>query len=118
MISKDKTAYPIFYSSYTDKELNVLFKPTNDELQFVQNISKVKSIQFLTLLSLKNHQYLGYFPEYNDIPYSILSFVKTNLKFHSKFTISFSERSQRRVKVHILNYLQVKTYQKRKPLWF
>ena len=110
MISKDKTAYPTFYSSYTDKELNSLFKPTNHESDFIEQFSPKKKVQLVMLIFLKTHQYLGYFPELESIPTPILNFFKTSQRFSLNIDLNYSSRYLRKIKASTLEYLKIKTF--------
>ncbi len=112
MISKEKTAYPIFYSSYSDKELDSLFKITNQELHFVQSFSPKKKAQFIMMVLLKTHQYLGYFPQLENIPIEIIFFIKKVYLLSSITKMDYTSRYLGMIKCQIQQYLDVKPFSK------
>lgn len=111
MISKEKTVYPSFCLSYSDKELVSLFHPNQDELNFIAQFSHNKQTQCILLSLLKTHQYLGYFPQLTSIP--ILNYFKQVLNLPIKIKLHCSPRYLRQIKLYVLEYLEVKIFSKK-----
>jgi hypothetical protein len=76
MASIERTAYPRFKRSPTGQEVEALYTPTDDEIQFARIIARKPQPRFGLLLLLKAFQRLGYFPAVEDIPPSIIQHVR------------------------------------------
>lgn len=76
MASIERTAYPRFKRSPSVRELEALYTPTDDELNFARIIARKPQPRFGLLLLLKAFQRLGYFPAVNDIPAAIVQHVR------------------------------------------
>lgn len=75
MTAIHETAYPRIRSNVTGKELDELYTPTQEQLQFADSNTR-GSIQKLGLLVfLKVFQRLGYFPMLRDIPRLVIQHV-------------------------------------------
>ena len=75
MTAIHETAYPRIRSSITAEELDELYKPTQEQLEFA-NRSTREPIQKLGLLVLlKVFQRLGYFPMLREIPLPIVQYI-------------------------------------------
>lgn len=68
MASIERTAHPRLNRSPSVRELEVLYTPTDDELNFARIIARKSQPRFGFLLLLMAFQRLGYFPAMNDIP--------------------------------------------------
>jgi TnpA family transposase len=79
MTSIERTAYPRFKKAFTDKELELIFQPTEEESAFVKKQAR-KSYYSLTLMTLlKCQQYLGYSPAIEDIPMQVKNYLRGQL---------------------------------------
>lgn len=76
MASIERTAYPRFKQNPLTNELDVLYTPTQDELDFADGITRKEQHRFCILLLLKAFQRLGYFPAVENIPLTIVQHVR------------------------------------------
>jgi len=75
MTAIHETAYPRIRSNITEKELDELYTPTQEQLEFADKNTR-EPIQKLGLLILiKTFQRLGYFPTLNQIPQQIIQHI-------------------------------------------
>lgn len=77
MASIERTAYPRFKRNPLVKELEVLYTPTKDELDFARAMARKAQPRLGLLLLLKSFQRLGYFPAAEEIPQAIVQHVRT-----------------------------------------
>ena len=76
MASIERTAYPRFKQNPLTHELDVLYTPTQDELDFANGMVRKEQHRFSILLLLKTFQRLGYFPTLENIPPTIVQHVR------------------------------------------
>jgi TnpA family transposase len=76
MASIERTAYPRFKQNPLPHELDVLYTPTQDELEFANGMVRKEQHRFSILLLLKTFQRLGYFPTLENIPLTIVQHVR------------------------------------------
>lgn len=70
-----ETAYPRIRSNVTEKELNELYTPTQDQMEFADTNAR-EPIQKLGLLILiKTFQRLGYFPPLSQVPHQVIQHI-------------------------------------------
>jgi TnpA family transposase len=77
MASIERTAYPRFKRNSLVKELDALYTPTKDELDFARAMARKAQPRLGLLLLLKSFQRLGYFPAAEEIPQAIVQHVRT-----------------------------------------
>lgn len=63
-----ETVYPRFKSSISEKELNDIYTPTQDEIKFSQKVARGDNPKLCLLITLKSFQRLGYFISLSNIP--------------------------------------------------
>ncbi|BBH53097.1 DUF4158 domain-containing protein [Fluviispira sanaruensis] len=82
MLNFEDTAYPRFKKSYSESELQKLFYPSEEEIEFCKNNSTGEKPLLCMLLLLKSFQNIGYFIQLNEIPENIIKFIveKSNFK--------------------------------------
>ena len=68
MAAIDRTAYPRFPSTLTARELQTLYRPSDEEQRFVAQHARGAPGQLTLLTLLKCHQNLGYTPALTDVP--------------------------------------------------
>jgi len=75
MIDIKDTAYPRLKSSYNEKELKNLFKPTGDEIIFCNK--NMNSSEFFPcfILLIKSFQCLGYITSLETIPNQVVKYI-------------------------------------------
>ena len=91
MASIERTAYPRFKRSSTARELEALYTPTDDEMQFAYIIARKAQPRFGLLLLLKAFQRLGYFPAVDEIPVAILQHVRAAAEIDSETSPVYAE---------------------------
>jgi len=75
MTAIHETAYPRIRSNITEKELNELYTPTQEQLEFADTNTR-EPIQKLGLLILiKTFQRLGYFPPLSQVPQQVIQHI-------------------------------------------
>jgi len=75
MTAIHETAYPRIRSNITENELNELYTPTQEQLDFA-DINAREPIQKLGILILiKTFQRLGYFPLLNQVPQQVIQHI-------------------------------------------
>ncbi|MBN9424261.1 MAG: Tn3 family transposase [Candidatus Accumulibacter sp. 66-26] len=91
MASIERTAYPRFKRSPSARELDTLYTPTEDELQFARLIARKIQPRFGLLLLLKAFQRLGYFPAMEDIPVAIVQHVRATAGIDAEISAAYAE---------------------------
>jgi TnpA family transposase len=74
------TAYPRFKTHLTQAELEQFYTPTDEELAFCINATRLPTTQFGFLVLLKTFQRLGYFVLSNEVPEAIIEYIATIIK--------------------------------------
>lgn len=111
MASIERTAYPRFPSALTAHELEELYCPTAEELEFVGKRADDPIGQFTLLARLKCHQHLGYLPTLEEIPNSVRLYLCQQLRLPSDTPWSpETPMSRHRHRLAIRTYLQVSSY--------
>src|SRR3989339_289976 len=113
MASIDRTAYPRFRKKFTDKELEQIFQPDEQELYFVSKNAKGERQCFTLLVLLKCYQYLGYNPSIDSIPEQSQDYLRTRLDFSLEIKILDANTDNKtfyRYKDAIRSYLNIKPY--------
>ncbi|MCH5584879.1 DUF4158 domain-containing protein [Shimazuella sp. AN120528] len=111
MASIERTAYPRLKKKFTNDELRRIYTPTTKELSFVYAQSR-GSINVINLtLLLKVFQRLGYFPKLEDIPESLVSYIRDCLHI-KKDTIPRYDHKRTLYRHHqaIREFLKVSPY--------
>jgi len=77
-----ETAYPRIRSNITEKELNNIYTPQEEDLKFVRKHTYTSVSQLGLLVFLKVFKRLGYFPTTDEIPKKVIRHiaVKSGLK--------------------------------------
>lgn len=74
-----ETIYPVLLSKYTDKALEINFKPTAADIAFVKSKAKQRKNQCLLLVMLMVSNHLHYIPQLADIPYALIKYISSFL---------------------------------------
>ena len=110
MTSIRRTAYPRFQSHLTDQELEEVYQPAAEELQFVYSNARGDSQQLTLLLFLKCHQHLGYTPSLALIPEPIRRYLCHQLAFPADTPTEGAERTVHRYRQLVRTYLGIYPY--------
>jgi TnpA family transposase len=85
MTACERTAYPRFKPVITDRDLDDLYTPTEDDRRFLeQATTQEPALRLNVMLLLKCFQALGYFPELDAIPAAIVQHIRLALKIPSE----------------------------------
>lgn len=115
MPSVHETVYPRFKSNINSKDLENLYTPTKDELDFANQTTRGGITKLCLILSLKSFQKLGYFVPTVEIPETILKYISncTNIGFDRKKLIKYDKSRMRKYHIPtIRKYLNVNSYGK------
>jgi hypothetical protein len=96
MTSIERTAYPRFKPSPSNKELIELYTPTEAEIKLATSKTRNYDGHFSFLVMLKTFQRLGYFCQFEFVPHSIIDHIRTCLNLGEKASAIAPERSRRR----------------------
>ena len=122
MASIERTAYPRFKEKLSAPELEVLYQPSESELEFVYHHARGASQQLTLLLLLKCHQHIGYTPALTEIPEQVVVYLRGQLNvplgakrrgeaaFQDTPVTYEAERSRYRYYQQVRSFLQVKSY--------
>ena len=75
MTAIHETAYPRIRSNVMGKELDELYTPTQEQLEFADRNTRGSTQKLGLLVLLKVFQRLGYFPMMRDIPQLVIQHV-------------------------------------------
>ena len=111
MASIERTAYPRFTSALTAHELEELYCPTEEDLEFVYKRPEDPAQQLTLLARLKCHQHLGYLPTLDEIPSSIRIYLCQQLRLpaHTDW-VPETLMNRHRHRLSIRAYLKVSSY--------
>ena len=84
MAAIEKTAYPRFRHEPNASELRDLFTPAPHEIGFARSLVRSNEHFFAAVLLLKCIQYLGYFPEFSEIPAAVVNHVRICLRLSAQ----------------------------------
>ena len=84
MASIERTAYPRFKQNLTSTELEKLYQPSNEEINFVRRHTRGDRQQLTLLVLLKTHQHLGYAPTFTTVPKQIQHYLSDCLGLTDK----------------------------------
>jgi TnpA family transposase len=78
-VQPSDTAYPRFKTRLTSAELEQFYTPTDEELAFCTNITRLPMTQLGFVILLKTFQRLGYFVLSNKVPEAIIGHIATTI---------------------------------------
>ena len=111
MPSIHETVYPRFKNNVTQKELNEIYTPMPDEIEFSDTVTRGEVPKLCFLIMLKSFQRLGYFSSLSNIPQVIIQHISqvTNTSISSEVLESYHKSGTRlRHTKAIREYLTVK----------
>jgi hypothetical protein len=112
MTARERTAYPRFNPMITERDLENLYTPNVDELQFLKDVTTNEPVLRLNvMLLLKTFQSLGYFPDLNEIPKEIIQHVRIALQLPPETLLGYtSAKTLYRHHEAVRSYLNVKAF--------
>jgi len=77
----ERTAYPVLNADriIPPKKLKASYTLTSDDIQHIKILVRTNMLRLYYALQLKTYQELGYFIEPNEIPISIMAYIKKQL---------------------------------------
>jgi Domain of unknown function (DUF4158) len=109
MAAIERTAYPRFRHEPNARELQDLFTPALAEIDFARSLVRSNQHFFAAVLLLKCLQYLGYFPEFYEIPTTVVNHVRICLRLSAQEMPAFDPmRTLQRYQTPIRDHLQLK----------
>lgn len=112
MASIERTCYPRLKQNFTKTELKDFYTPTEAELLFVKKTARREETGLHLLIHLKVFQKLGYFPNLEEIPDSLLKFLRRTLKYSAVVLPLVSRNTQFLHQAKVLEFLEVTGYDK------
>lgn len=113
MSSIHETAYPRFKPELTQRELDDIYTPSEDELAFARSNGRTIPARLSLLILLKTVQRLGYFVKLFEVPPLIISHIAKSLnsRIISKHDLHDYEQAgpRQRLLDLIRNYLDIKS---------
>src|SRR5699024_5426821 len=91
LASIERTAYPRFKRMVTQKELNKVYTPQPEEVNFIFSMTRGSHNRFNAMLLLKSFQKLGYFPTLHRIPQGIVDYIREHLNLSSEVTVGYEK---------------------------
>lgn len=79
MPSISETAYPRYKSNFTQKELNDIYTPSQNEVDFAVRVTKGDMAKLCFIVMLKSYQRLGFFIPVKEIPTQIAQHIAESL---------------------------------------
>ena len=110
MTDMRRTAYPRFNTQLSARELEAIYQPAHEEMDFVRSQAKGGAQQLTLLLLLKCHQHLGYSPSLALIPDPIRAYLGQQLELPAESAPDGVERTLYRYRGLVRDYLQVNPY--------
>ena len=80
MASIERTAYPRLKQNFTAGELKDFYTPTLEEINFVFQTARKSDTPLHLLIQLKVFNRLGYFPNIEDVPESLILYLRAALQ--------------------------------------
>lgn len=108
MASIERTAYPRFKRNLSKKELQRIYTPSLEEIQFVYSFARGPEFLLKAMVLLKTFQKLGYFPKSHDIPTVIIEHIRDCLRLPADTPLDIGRsRTTRKYQQKIREYFNV-----------
>ena len=112
MASIERTAYPRIKQTLSKSEIQDFYTPTLEEKFFVRENARNEEPQLHLLVKLKCFQRLGYFPNLENVPDSVIKHLRSALKFSDEIFPLVIPRTLYRHQAAVRKFLGVKSYDK------
>lgn len=110
MASIERTSYPRLKQNFTKTELKDFYTPTETEILFVKKTARQDETRLHLLIQLKIFQKLGYFPNLEDVPESLLKLLRRALRVSADIFPIVSRNTNYVHQIRVLELLNVKGY--------
>jgi TnpA family transposase len=94
MTTIDRTAYPQWPSTLTERDLSEHFTPTTEQIKWAHRAAKSRVRVHSLLVLTKCHEYLHYFPKTASVPATVLEHVAKALGLSFTPALYYGNRSQ------------------------
>ncbi|WP_286907905.1 DUF4158 domain-containing protein [Clostridium sp. UBA1652] len=108
-----ETVYPRFKSNISEKELNYIYTPTQEEIKFSQKVIHGENAKICFLIMLKSFLRLRYFVSPVNVPQTIIQHISkiTNIVIPSWDIENYNKSGTRLMHVQVISeYLNIKPY--------
>lgn len=99
MASIERTAYPRFKKSVSQRELVEVFTPSIDEISWAAEATRQDGSQLTLLVLLKAFERLGYFPKLADVPGDVVAHIGRSVGLAEPGIAEPATRTTRRYRV-------------------
>lgn len=110
MASIERTAYPRLKQKFSKSELHDFYTPSWEEIFFVRETARNDEPQLHLLVQLKTFQRLGYFPNLEDVPESLISHLRSELQVSRNVLPLVTKRTLYKHHQAVRLRLNVRTY--------
>ena len=111
MASIERTAYPCFRPSLSERELETLYEPTPRERGFAEENTRSSQGRLTLLVFLKCYQHLGYLPQAEEVPEQVTRYLADYLDSAAAPELGARRRQERhRYQKSIRDFLGVESF--------
>jgi len=110
MTSIERTAYPRLKRRPSAQELADVYTPTVEDLAFIRATARGPSSTLTLAVLLKVFQRLGHLPRLQDVPFAVVTHVRSSLRLPSDTALDVTPRTLYRHHEQIRTHLQVKSW--------
>lgn len=111
MTTIERTAYPRFKTVLTNRELQEIYTPTQEEITFANTTARGPQQCLALTVLLKSFQRLGYFPAIEEVPVGIVHHIRAWLQLPDDISLQgIAPTSLYRYHKAIRTYLGVASY--------
>lgn len=113
MATIERTAYPRFPKAFSTQELEALYAPLPEELDWVRRSARGERSRLGLLVLLKVFQQLHYFPALDSFPAAVVDYVRATAGIDAAIELAYDTRSAVTLFRHhaaIRDYLGIKPY--------
>ncbi|MEU6237625.1 DUF4158 domain-containing protein, partial [Kitasatospora sp. NPDC047058] len=96
MTSIERTAYPRFKRLITARELHLFFSPSREEVGWAVARTDPDGHQLALLVLLKSYQRMGCFPRWEEVPETVVDFVRRAVELPEGVVAGYSAHGCRR----------------------
>jgi hypothetical protein len=107
MASIDRTAYPRLKRRPSAQELADIYTPSREELAFVRATARGPAPTLTVAVLLKVFMRLGYFPRLQDVPFAIVTHLRSCLRLPHDTALDVTPRTLYKHHQAIRSYLRV-----------
>src|SRR5438270_12322175 len=110
MTSIERTAYPRLKRRPSTQELADVYTPTVEDLTFIRATARGASSTLTLAVLLNVFQRLGHLPRLQDVPFAVVTHVRSSLRLPSETALDVTPRTLYRHHEQIRTHLRVKSW--------